>query len=109
MSDQRELLCPNTGEMCQYTSYCRAAKDASESEDEIFGGPAVSVLNERVREASQSSYCSDKRILALGEIAYGADANTEVGDQALDLADSIAFARMLFLKPVGSNPSTVDI
>jgi len=93
------LICPNSGEPCDYLSFCASRKEALEE-----GGDMATVLAqytpEEISEAlNDAGFCANRRIEALADVAESDDVTPEVASEAIMIAARTLAARDMFPTP----------
>jgi hypothetical protein len=68
-----ELICPRSGEPCQFLSYCDSKRETLESGDTTGKLAEKSGLPEEIAEALDVGFCADERIAALAGLADRSD------------------------------------
>ena len=95
---RNELICPATNQVCNFPEYCRAAKEAEDDDEQLFGGPAVRLLDPIVLAANGISFCAAERQWALGKVEHNLDLCEKIRKQAAERADQISTAKIFFVE-----------
>lgn len=97
MAQPNQLICPNSGEACEFAQYCGNAKEAFDAGEEFGVFKVEHLLADSVRQANKASFCADERIAALGAVEADPASSAKEVHQASKRADDITNARLFFI------------